>query len=72
MLEPILKVLKRQDIKFEYRKSNIGKGNIILGAKFLKERGNQSDISDEIDGYKTSRINTQPVNAMTAGRIKPC
>ena len=60
-------VLKRNEIKFEYRKSNLPSTWIIMSAKFIKELGDSETIKDEILKYRKTRALTQPINEKTCG-----
>jgi UDP-N-acetylmuramate dehydrogenase len=60
-------VLKRDEIKFEYRKSNLPSEIIILSAKFKKELGDPQAIKEELIEYKRARALTQPIYEKTAG-----
>lgn len=60
-------ILNRNEIKFEYRKSNLPSKWIILSAKFIKELGETEALKDEILKYKKTRALTQPINDKTCG-----
>lgn len=55
------------EIKFSYRQTNLPPEWIILGAKFIKERGERGAIRDLMEKYYEMRLASQPVYDKTAG-----
>ncbi len=63
-----IKVLKKKDIKFWYRRSNLAK-YIILGAYIKLVKGDKRQISDNIKRYLINRRNTQGACLPNAGCV---
>lgn len=60
-----IKVYKKEDINFEYRKTNINE--IIVESSFLVENIKKCEIVNKIKGIKIDRINKYPLNQYNAG-----
>jgi len=59
-------ILKKSEIKFEYRKSNINENLIILGVLFAKTKKNNSDkILEKINILKSKKKKNQPSSIKT-------
>ncbi|MDA3792625.1 MAG: UDP-N-acetylmuramate dehydrogenase, partial [Elusimicrobia bacterium] len=64
-----INILKKQDAGFSYRKSDIGKNNIITGCELCLKRGVKSDI---INNYRKNLIQkkiNQPLDKKSCGCI---
>lgn len=65
-----IRTLKKEDMKFGYRKSIFQEGNlVILSAKILLEKDNQEFIYNKIKDYSTRRWEKQPIDMPSAGSI---
>ena len=62
------KVLTKDDIKFEYRKSNLV-GNIITKAFFILKNADKNDILKTISNEFERRRNSQPIGTKNAGCV---
>jgi UDP-N-acetylmuramate dehydrogenase len=63
-----VKVLKKREIKFGYRKSSLSK-YIILGARFKLRPSKKKHIKDNLDRYIKYRKETQDLTLPSAGCI---
>lgn len=63
-----VRVLKRKDIDFDYRHSNLG-GNIILEAKLKLIKSSRKKVSDLIKKFWAHKKNTQDFSQPGAGCI---
>ena len=61
--------IKRSEINFEYRKSNLPKGSVITRALFKLKEGNREKSEQNIKQYLEHRNQTQPVNVANTGSI---
>ncbi|MFH1079258.1 MAG: UDP-N-acetylmuramate dehydrogenase [Pseudomonadota bacterium] len=59
----------RKDLFFEYRRLNVPKGTIVLGAAFRLERGDPQSIGRRIDEILDQRRQKHPLNYPSAGSI---
>ena len=59
--------LKKEEIKFSYRKSSINDNSIITHANFKVKIFDRKKISQKIKKISKTRFNTQPVNFRTGG-----
>lgn len=59
--------LKKQDIKFEYRKSNIANESIILNATFKTKDSESKIIKKKIKKFSEIRKKNQPIAVRTGG-----
>jgi UDP-N-acetylmuramate dehydrogenase len=57
----------RNEINFDYRKSNLPPDWIVLSAKFIKEKAPKHSIRSLMEEYQARRLKTQPIYAKTAG-----
>ncbi len=64
-----LKFLSKEEIKFDYRRSNLKDKGIVVEADFILELGNKRDIKWEMERYFKIRKETQPLNFPTAGCV---
>jgi len=62
-------VLRRQDIKFEYRKSHLPGGSVITKAVFGLKRGSKAVSERSVKDYMESRNETQPITLTNTGSI---
>ncbi len=62
-----LKEFKRDQIKFDYRGTNLTKDLIILSAKFKAKTGDKKLISEKIKNYTENKKNSQPSQIKTCG-----
>tara|TARA_B100000941_G_C28405638_1_gene500593 strand:- start:18 stop:932 length:915 start_codon:yes stop_codon:yes gene_type:complete len=62
-----LKEFKRDQIKFNYRGTNLPKDLIILSAKLQAKRGDKSMINKKIKNYIEIKKNSQPNQVKTCG-----
>ena len=54
-------VVKKEDVGFSYRHSNIGNGrNVVLSVKFILPEGRRADLKNLAAKYAEIRRNTQP------------
>jgi UDP-N-acetylmuramate dehydrogenase len=67
-LEPdgTARVLKRADLKFEYRSSNLGK-TLVLSALLRLKRGVKADIMLVVARQQQKRLQTQPIHTFNVG-----
>jgi UDP-N-acetylmuramate dehydrogenase len=63
-----IKILTKDTIRFEYRKSGL-KDIIILGAAFRLKKDKRADIQKRISGYIRRRLTTQDYTAKSAGCV---
>ena len=61
--------LDREDINFEYRKSNLPSGSIVTRAVFQLQKGNKEEIQKNVKKYLEYRNSTQPVKWANTGSI---
>lgn len=65
-----IKIIKKEDQEFAYRKSIFQRKNwIILGGKIQLEKGNKEEIKSKIEKYSKSRREKQPLNMPNAGSV---
>ncbi len=62
-------ILKRADIKFEYRNMYLPMNGIIVSVKLKLQKGNKSDIIKKVQLYKEKREKTQGIKFPNAGCI---
>jgi UDP-N-acetylmuramate dehydrogenase len=62
-----LKEFKRDQIKFEYRGTNLPKDLIILSAKLRAKTGDKNLIIEKIKNYNENKKNSQPSQIKTCG-----
>lgn len=61
--------VKREEIAFEYRKSDFPKGCVITRALFKLKKGNREKNMQKVKEYLNRRNHTQPVNIANTGSI---
>lgn len=61
--------LSKDDIKFEYRKTDLPQGCVITKALFKLKKGNQHISEKNVKEYLEYRNRTQPVNKANTGSI---
>jgi len=59
----------RNEINFEYRKTDLPRGCVIIGALFKLQEGNREKSERNIKEYLDYRNQTQPVNVANTGSI---
>lgn len=64
-----INLLRKEDLIFSYRKSNIPKDNIIIKARLLLKKVSKNDILTKIKSRLQKRLSTQPWNTFNAGCI---
>lgn len=65
-----IKILKKNDIFFEYRSSSLQKRNLIILKATLKlKKGNKAESLALVNDRLQRRINTQPLNYPSAGSV---
>lgn len=64
-----LSTMGRDALRMAYRKTGIGPREVVCSARFRLSRGNPSEISSLMRGYRTHRSETQPVDAPNAGSM---
>lgn len=63
------KRIRRDELKFEYRRALISDNSIITRVFFKIERANPRDVSDRISSYRRERKATQPLNMPSCGSV---
>jgi len=63
------KVLPREEINFEYRKSNLPYGAIVTKAVFELRRGDRKKSEENVRKYLAYRNRTQPVKMANTGSV---
>lgn len=62
------KILKKEDIKFEYRKTSLQQEKyIITEIEIELQNGNSKEIKEKMDIYRDKRKNSQPLEYPSAG-----
>lgn len=61
--------IKREDIKFEYRKSHLPAGCVITRAEFGLKPGDKEVIEKNVKEYMEKRSRTQPIKMSNTGSI---
>ncbi len=64
-----VRTVRKEEIEFAYRKSNLAKFGVILEAEFNLKRADPAGISATIEEYATRRKKTQPLGWKSAGCI---
>jgi UDP-N-acetylmuramate dehydrogenase len=65
----VLLSLKREDLKFQYRESNLPPGNVVLEVTLVLKKGDQKAIRADIHKRLVERKATQPLSYPNAGSI---
>ena len=63
------KELSREEINFEYRKSNLPEGSIVTKAVFELRRGDRKKSEENVRQYLAYRNRTQPVKIANTGSV---
>ena len=61
--------INREDINFEYRKSNLPKGSVVTKVIFQLEKGNSEELEKDVKTYLEYRNKTQPVKWANTGSV---
>jgi len=61
--------LKREDLKFSYRKLELSDDFVILGAGFCLKRGNKIAMKNKIEEYLQLRKEKQPLGQPSCGSV---
>lgn len=61
--------LSREEINFEYRKSNLPAGAVVTRAVFELRRGNKGESEENVRQYLAYRNRTQPVKMANTGSV---
>ena len=61
--------VKRKDINFEYRKSNLPAGSVVTRALFKLEHGDSAKSEQNVKEYMAKRNSTQPIKMSNTGSI---
>lgn len=67
--EGVKRVMNRDEISFDYRKTSFSSGTIILGAQFKLEKGERTRIKEKINEILHSRQSKHPLEFPSAGSI---
>ncbi len=62
-----IRIIAKDEIRFDYRKTSIPKDCIILGAKFARKYDNSNFIKAKMATYYEQKKSTQPIFCKTAG-----
>jgi UDP-N-acetylmuramate dehydrogenase len=62
-------VLSRDEIKFEYRKSHLPEGGIVIKATFVLKPGDREEIKRRVKDYLERRSKTQPITMSNCGSV---
>jgi len=62
-------VLSRDDLQFEYRKSNLPEGGVVTKALFKLNQGNMEESEKMVREFLDKRNNTQPIKMSNTGSI---
>ena len=71
LMNPLGQVSERkiEDAGFSYRSMGIQKGEVILGGKFILQRGKGDEIRARIEEIKRARLAKQPYDLPSAGSV---
>ncbi|GJM16072.1 MAG: UDP-N-acetylenolpyruvoylglucosamine reductase [Thermodesulfobacteriota bacterium] len=61
--------IKRSEINFEYRKSNLPEGSVVTKALFNLKHGESNKSEQNVKEYMTKRNSTQPIKMSNTGSI---
>ena len=59
--------IKKEDLKFSYRHSELNKNNVVISANFIIESGNKLEIENKMNEIKKVRKENQPIQTKTSG-----
>jgi len=62
-------ILNRDEIRFEYRNSNLPKGSVVTRARFKLKPGDKNEIERSVREYLYKRSVTQPIKMSNTGSI---
>lgn len=62
-------VLSRNDLQFEYRKSNLSEGGVVTKALFKLNQGNMEESEKMVKEFLDKRNKTQPIKMSNTGSI---
>ena len=63
------RIMSRNEISFSYRKTDFPEGTIILGARFILEKGEPKDIKGRINDIMQWRQEKHPLEYPSAGSV---
>lgn len=63
-----ISIIKKEDIGFEYRRSNIPEG-FILSAIIRLKRGDPEEVGKRMNSFLNERKDRQPINSLSAGSV---
>ncbi|MCX7770339.1 MAG: UDP-N-acetylmuramate dehydrogenase [Proteobacteria bacterium] len=61
--------LKKEDLKFSYRKLELSEDFVILGGAFLLKKGDKEKIKSKIEEYQKIRKERQPLGLASCGSV---
>ncbi|KPK01748.1 MAG: hypothetical protein AMK71_04480 [Nitrospira bacterium SG8_35_4] len=64
-----LRILKKAELAFEYRKSNLPEDSIILSANIVLKKGDPDEVAQKTDGCMQKKRTSQPLGAHSAGCV---
>lgn len=64
-----IKVVHRNDLRFEYRNLDLPERMVIIGAKFLLARGSKEKIEEKVSEIISTRKERHPLEQRSAGSI---
>jgi UDP-N-acetylmuramate dehydrogenase len=64
-----IKVVHRNDLRFEYRNLDLPERMVIIGAKFLLARGSKEKIEEKVSEITGTRKERHPLEQRSAGSI---
>jgi UDP-N-acetylmuramate dehydrogenase len=64
-----LRIVKKAEIAFEYRKSNLPEDSIILSANIILKRGDPDNVAQKTDACMQQKKTEQPLGAHSAGCV---
>jgi UDP-N-acetylmuramate dehydrogenase len=64
-----LKILKKAELAFEYRNSNLPEDSIILSANIVLKKGVPDEVAKSTDAFMQKKKTSQPLGAHSAGCV---
>ena len=64
-----LRILKKAELAFEYRKSNLPEDSIILSANIVLKKGDPDEVAQKTDKCMQKKRTSQPLGAHSAGCV---
>jgi UDP-N-acetylmuramate dehydrogenase len=64
-----LKIMKKAELAFEYRNSNLPEGSIILSANIVLKKGDHDEVAKMTDAFMQRKKTSQPLGAYSAGCV---